>query len=541
MDPVLALTVPAADPVAHPGVPTEAPRLRAWVEALPYAKPEDAAARLLERLYRLNRTYVRAAQRRELMALMEHGFERLFRLFLERMLAVRTPRHDRSHRRYVILVRELSTEMAFGYKLVIQPREGPRHADATGLSLYRAIRKLELGLTFASADYCPPPGSAWREIYQLYAEAERRVLTENAFTDRSWLSPDTASIAQLFKRAVLLAMIDPYRLLPGEVWHANEYLAGCAGNARLGPLDASSAGAGTGIVDLAGAKPPAPFSPERAYQPAEQFRMIDPRPLGELLERQRNGLEGPDPILPAGLDAMQPFRAAQLLGRMEQSWLDPAHRETERQACYDWLPVACGIQAIVGQLREPMHSADDYWPASDPPAWSGQAASHLPETPAGSLPSWRQFNCSAGGLGMKVRLPAPPELRVGQLLLIQSSAAPSAKGPQVGVVRRMIERDGTDVEIGIQLLGDRVRPVAVRPVVVGRAPTPDFQPALLLDRPDLDDRGELITPCHLFRQDRELIVDLGNADLRVGPVRLIEASPWIERFEYRVTLRGQPR
>ncbi len=539
MDPLLTLTVPAADPVTRPGILTDPGRLRVWVEALPYAKPEDAAARLLESLYHLNRSPTPAAQRRELMAWLQQAFERLQRIFTDRMLAVRTPRHDKAHRRYTALVRALSAEMAFGYKLVIQPRSGPRHADATGLSLYRAIRMLEIGLVFACAEYRPPPGGAWREIYQLYAEAERRGLTDNAFADRNWPAPApaTASIAQLFKRAVLLAMIDPYRLLPGEVWHANEYLAGCAGKALLEPLAESSPTPGAGVVDLAGAKPPAPFAAGHAYQPAECFRVIDPGPLRSLLELHRGALEGPEPRLPPGLEAMQPFRADQLIGRMEQSWLEPARRESVREESYDWLPVACGIVAIVAQLRELTRANDSFHyaparmdPDRDPPAGPGGR-------PVNRLPSWRQFNRSAGGVGMRVRLPTPQDLRVGQLVLIEDTGATRAKGWLIGVVRRMIERDGTNVEIGVQFLGARAQPVTVRPIVLGRTPTPDLQPALLVDRADNDDRGELITPCNLFRQGRELTVNLGRSKLQVGTLRLLEASPSFERFEYRVTMK----
>jgi len=537
MDPVLTLTVPAADPVTRPGILTDSARLRAWAEALPFAKPESAAERLLESLYHLNRSPAAAAQRRELMAWLQQAFERLHGIFIERMLAVRTPRHDKPYRRYAALVHALSAEMAFGYKLVIQPRSGPRASARTGLSLYRAIRMLEIGLVLACSEYRQPPGGAWREIYQLYAEAERRDLTDNAFPDANWTGADTASIAQLFKRTVLLAMIDPYRLLPGEIWHANEYLSGLAGNALLEPLAESSPAPGAGVVDLAGAKPPVSFATGGVREPAEHFRVIDPQPLHTLLELHRGALEGPDPRFPAGLDAMHPFRANQLIGRIEQCWFEPARRESEREERYDWLPVACGIPAIAAQLRGIARHGGRYPARTDPFAGGEDGPADPGERSSQALPSWHQFNRSATGVGMRVRLPAPQDLQVGQLILIRDAATPRTKGTPVGVVRRMIVRGGTNAEIGVQFLGAGVRPVKVRPLLFGRTQNPDFQPALMLDRPDYDDRGELITPCNLFRQGRELMVDLGRSNLRVGTVRLIEASPWFDRFEYRVTMK----
>ncbi len=536
MKPVMTLTVPVADPVARPGVLTDPARLRAWVDTLPYAKPEDAAERLYETLFRLNRTPAAGIHRRELMIGLQRAFERLYPVFMERTLAARSPRHDKRHHRYAALMRDLSGEMAFGYKLMIQPRRGQSPAEATPLTLYQAIHMLAIGMLFAGASYRPPPASAWREICQLYADAERRGLQDTRVADAAWPSQEGASVALLFKRAILLARIDPYRLPPGELWQANEYLAWYADRAQLGPLSEDPP-PGAAIVDLEGAGPPSSAARGQAYSPAARFRLVDPQPLRDLLEAHRDALEGPDPHFPRGLVGLTAFRASQLIARIEQSWFEPAHRETEREERYDWLPVACGIEAIVAHLREHVRGHDPYRHPADEsvPGMQGTAGKHWQGAPP--LASWHQFNRSAGGLGMRVRHPLPRNLWVGQLVLIQDPLPGRGPGWLVGLVRRMIERRAGTTEIGVQFLGAAVRAAAVRPLMFGRNQSPDLQPALLLERPDYDDRGELITPCNLFRQGRELMVDLGSGALRAGMARLIEASPWFERFEYRVSMK----
>ena len=67
-------------------------------------------------------------------------------------------------------------------------------------------------LRAAYKSYTPVPEGLWREIHQLYLEAEReRVVAEI-------VDPETKeAVVNIYVEALLLALTDPYRLSPGEV------------------------------------------------------------------------------------------------------------------------------------------------------------------------------------------------------------------------------------------------------------------------------------------------------------------------------------
>jgi len=539
LHPRITLTVPVPDRVGHPDAETDPGRLRAKANALPFASPADAASRLLELITGLNRLPPPVPKRPQVVAALQGAYDRLYRCFLDQTLEGRSGINDKRYARLLAQIGSLSTEMAFGYKLAIQPRHGERHTTPSADTLYQAIRMLETGLLLACAAYLPTPGGVWREICQIYDQAERLGLSNKPVTDPSWAGKDAPDIELLFKRVLLLGLLDPYRLAPGDVWHAHEYLTQWTDRTLLTRLtdQGTAHHQAMGLIDLAGDQPPRHLSEGPGPEDGHLWRLLDPSGLREPMESQLESLQASDTRLPKGLDGLDTVRGARLLKCMAHAWLENWERSSPRQERYEWMAVACGIRAIVEHLRR--HSGD---PDLSPDPFSEAQEPGVDDQDASARPMlrWQQFNRSAQGVGMRVQLPAPPELTVGQLVLLPSPENRYRESSLLGVVRRMIKRYHNLAEVGIELIDSNIRPAALRPTVLGRSTPADFQPALILATAESTTRGVVITPANLYRPSRDLVLRLGGESMRVSPGRLLESAPGFERFEYRVTMRDVP-
>ncbi|MGD8307884.1 MAG: hypothetical protein PVG98_00485 [Chromatiales bacterium] len=537
METALSLTVPKSDSVEHPSIEQEAARLGDWIRSLPYGDPESAAKRLGESLYHLNRSPGAVPRRIDLMACYDEAFQRLFGICLRRSLLSRSADQSRSDRRYAELIRKLAVEMAYGYKLVIQPRRAARRAGPTAPALIHALQMLQIGLLFSYARYRPPATSTWTEFCALYAEAERLGLQETPVRVSDDGESHQTTCSALLKRAALLALLDPYRLSPGDIWHADAYLKRWAGRAELTTVEAGQHAEHAAVIDLRGT-PPRPYAPDKAYQPVGRFLLVDPAPLRDVVGTHLEALEDPESRRSQAVATLEPSRAAQLLRHMQHAWYGAPRRQSPRKERYEWLPVASGLGAVVGQLRReprglefaalPTEGAEE---GGRPGPMSGRAAE------SGAL-RLRQFNRSASGVGVRVRLPTPPGLSVGQLVLVKDEGSRNG-GSVLGIVRRMILRDSTNAEVGIEFLETAVAPVELRPLVFGEGRKPDFQPGLIAEGPERGSRGMLLTPRHMFKPGREYMVALRGSNLRVMAERLVESNTGFDRFEYRVSLKDR--
>jgi len=539
LHPRITLTVPVPDRVGHPDAETDPGRLRARANALPFACPTDAASRMLELIARVNRLPPPVPKRPQVMAALQGAYDRLYRCFLDQTLEGPSGINDKRHARLLAQIGSLSTEMAFGYKLAIQPRRGERHTAPSAETIYQAIRMLETGLLLACAAYLPPPGGVWRELCQIFDQAERLGLTRKPVTDPSWADKDAPDIELLFKRVMLLGLLDPYRLAPGDVWHAHEYLTQWAGRTLLARVtdQRTALHPAMGLIDLAGDQPPRRLSEGPGPEDDHPWRLLDPSGLREPMETQLESLQASDARLPKGFEGLDPVRGARLLQGMAHAWLESWQRSSPRQERYEWMAVACGIRAIVEHLRRRSGGTDL---SSDPFDEAQGLGVDEQDGSTGPMLRCQQFDRSAQGIGMRVQLPAPPELTVGQLVLLPSPENRYHESSLLGVVRRMIKRYHSLAEVGIELIDGNIRPAALRPTVFGRSTPADSQPALILATAESTVRGVVITPVNLYRPSRELVLRLGGESMRVAPVRLLESTPGFARFEYRVTMRDIP-
>ena len=146
------------------------------------------------------------------------------------------------------------------------------------------------------------------------------------------------------------------------------------------------------------------------------------------------------------------------------------------------------------------------------------------------------INTSDAGLGLQTSRPHPPELQVGQVVLMRESDDRDEFDENsewfVGVVRRMVNRDANTAEFGIQRLSGKLQPVRIKPIAGDWSQDADFQPALMLERGN-GQAHVLLTPKGMYQDGRQYLLESRAQLSRVGADKLLEGNRHFDRFQFR--------
>ncbi|ROR29560.1 hypothetical protein [Inmirania thermothiophila] len=508
-------TVPEPRAYANPLVERRPARVQAWVDSLPLMDLPRVAAMLEEALAALAREPVPARERLRLLRIYAEPVRALYASFsgpaggpASLSTAQRLALSDRLGR--ILLA------LAAGYKLVVREGRGqrrdPRRDRLVLEALQRALDLQAQVLLHAFRTYAAPPPHAYRELHQLFLYAEQGGVAQRA--DAEGVAPEDR-----YKRILLVAAADPFRLQPGEAELLDDALEGLAPAARLF-VGGCGGGHGRFVIDPAADRPPEPclrLPPERARRPA---RILDAGPLRAALEGMAAGPR-------AG--TVTPLQLA-LLRRIVPQLESPALRRLARRLGEGRVGVALGLAAVHWYLGEEGRAA--LRPRRAESAYGievYEGGEEAPEAPAHSLHEFVLGDESEGGVGLESEGTPPPGLAVGELAAVFRGERLMAAGV-VRWVRR--EADG-GLAAGIARLRCRLLPVRIRPVRGEAGRFPD-QPALYCAAdPARRVPASLITRRILYEPDLPLVVEGMGRTAAVRAGSLILDSGRIARFTLR--------
>ena len=534
------LTVPAPGRVENPSLMRNPARLRAWTDDLPFAIPTDAGQSLLRALSLLNRHALPAADRLDLMAVYQSPYDTLLDI-TRRVLHKQTSFTGPGPLQTLLqLLGKLTREMGYGYKLAINDGIGdPSHRrKGPGLeeALYFASKQLALELMVRYTLYEEAPRSAWRELYLLYREAERCALADTSVSDPGE-SLGSSDVASNLKRIILLSLLDPYRKQPHEVWQVYGFLGHHAPGARIEALPQAAEATGCFVFDLDGSDPPYLCTTPGCLKNRESLRRLNTGELLGVLDQQLVSIRQGGYTAPSGLEAMAEVDAVQLLLGMRIAWKIPPKRRHPRHEAYTWLNAACGVGAAHHRLsaRRP----DDPAQGSDEAEPTDIELGGLSQAPSADKPAsypvfrWRQVNRSDSGAAVHVPLPSTASLQVGQLVLFETDQGGPDADTVGGIVRRFRHIDPSTLEVGIEFLGENMRPITLRPVE-GSGASGGFRAAIsVTPRAAARSSHEIITERGLFGKNREYVVEIGGDYIQLRALTLLESTHRFERFEAR--------
>ncbi|HET9122212.1 MAG TPA: hypothetical protein VFN52_01785 [Acidiferrobacteraceae bacterium] len=466
-------------------------RARNWVSQLPIADSVEAAGQVYRALFHLNRSELEAEDRLELLALYVAPVASVADILSRHLASFSLPLAG-SKRKLADFLRELSMEMAYGYKAALQSLAGRRwrrRPDLLGQSVQCAIRYLGEVLSASYRAYLPCPSGIWKEIHSLYAYAERHGLL-----DQGGVGETPVTIRERYLRVLLLGTAGPYQLPLNECARVESVISQCAGRAALRLPDAGTGKQFRFVVRLTEDAPPGWALPHAADA---NVRLLDVAGVvgfvNRAAERVRRGGSARD----AGLRLeMLDASVLQLLERLLNLWATPALRRHRRVAskALQAVAVASGFRAahyfISGQAGvEVPPERRLHLVSRDLEEFLGL---EVPELDAGlkgdsecyRVSSWFTRDEGAGGLALVRDSAEAVRVQAGELV-----ACERARGVwQLAVVRWLRTPDAQRVEMGLQLVPGRPRAVYVESLE-GKVP------ALLLEDADsADGRRVFVQP-----------------------------------------------
>lgn len=529
----IKLSVPG--PEQNLTVETRPRQVAEWLAALPLTNLNESSRSILDALYALNRSKVAEDTRLKLLELYRTTISNLMPALEAQFSGQPLPLPEKS-RLIASQARQLQTELAYGYKIILLDHATRKLSFGSNkqlpLIVERAIGSLGRMLVVCYQTYAPTPAGVWAEMHILFTYAVEQGIQDEAIPDHEHLS----SVNLAYKQALLLALLDPYRLMQGEVNKVLKYLTQFGGHAHLQPLTQTSNPSGYFLVRLDSDKPPRALAHDTTVTDARTDILLNTIELARLLHQQISRLE-------TGVDAkalLLPFTAKDfgypnLLKRMLKHWGIAPKRLFNRVQHDAKMEICAGIRSIhhflSGDLIGGVVGRKDKAAGHETTEITLELAdSPLDKTSHQTYVSknWLIINESAGGLALSKDPKIDAQVRVGEIIGLRPE---NNEAWNIGVVRWVSSENPNHLQLGAQMLAPAAAPVMLRPLIT-HAGAP-FQPALLLPEiPALKQPATLVCLRGSFLPQREFLLDQHGTPQNVRATRLLEQTATFDLFEF---------
>ena len=526
---------------------------RSWLNTLSRGDSNLAARELYRSLYTLNRLDLRPKTREGILELYRYPVNRVAAAN-QSQLGQQTFPLTENARRLTEIVRELLREMATGYKIVVVDSHATWRQrlfrKSIAVPIERSLRYLGELLVHCYHVYMAYPPLIWLEVHELYRYAQQLGLEQVPVDISKREGAGTTNINERYSQICLLGLTNPYRLPQGEARKVHSFLYRWSGMAGLHHSDASAPKPGWFYIDLLRDGPPVISRKPVAASMVKRIRVLDASALNERIRSFVRQLEKGVPAseLRVGTECLD-SACLEMFRHMLDSWDEVGRRQHGRSqgkglvsacigiasahffadGCRPFLPPKDSAEnGLVMKFGDPGDKDQQFIDFDVPIEIDSLAVYNDSDTV--SLPKddfhithWQIVDQSLKGMLLRSRESPGMQIRVGDILGIQFEAS-ADRVWRPAVIRRLQGDMQGFVEIGIELLGSRYEPVALR-VTNGRTA---YIPALLLPAVD--------TPEHTRPQslmfDRGAFRDLSSVQLKIRTaeqVRLIRPLKLAER------------
>jgi len=501
-------------------------KTKAWLEALPLANIVESARNVSEALISLNRTPLDISTRLKLLELYSTAINNLVPELEHKYTMVALPLPEKN-RQAANLARRLYVELAYGYKIILMDHLEKKRIRIGGrahlhLLIQRAMDALSKALCAFYKTYSPTPSGMWSEIHQLAQLALLRNLHDKP------LDGGRNSVSSTYKRALLLALANPYKLMQGEVDKVTDYLVEHANLAKLYPIQDKRSASGVFVINLDSDAPPKSID-QNAKTTTYNHILLGTDALVSTLNEQIARLETASMQRTLNLaDHAKQVSYIGLMRRLLKDWTFMPKRKFQRKINEAVMEVCVGLRAmchfILSQSeaveQTPLDFRIDTIPGTDRTGQTEHA--HFASS------QWAVTNESAGGIGLKCASALSQPIRIGEIIGLRSQ---DNQNWTIGVVRRVFSEDSDRVELGVQMLAPTAAPITIKPVVAG--PKETFQAALLLPeiRP-LQQPATIVAAPATFRSKLEYLVYKNGVVSHVRAMRLVDQTASFDQFQF---------
>ncbi len=487
----LVIQVPKLNDFNSPAVVTDRKQVSQWLDDLPILNLSRVLSQLIDAVEPMVINPLDATLRMQLLELYRRSTISLYPSANKENLRA-LPIDARQRKQASIDTGTLCNHLANGYKRIVADayREGTQmlKQPLMHIATQRALEMLALVVLHAYRSYSSLPGFIWLEIHQLYGLAERQQAVETAIPGSS----QQVTISYLYRRLMLLSIVDPFHMAEGEAFQTYKQLGQiihlCKIENRL-TQEASEY-----MIDLLGDSPPIPASRCKPDTVIDAPRTLN---ITGLLQ----------------FASQHDYAALQQSSRPEDIPLRLFHpdaakdrtRQDERQPANHRVSLCFGLSELCKLLGD----------ADAEPA----------------LHQWRIQNTSASGIAVKSSHDLPVDLYVGDLVGIEQKDEPqNDDGPvQAAQIRWMREDDNGNTEIGLEYLAGELQAMRCRLADDDPLNSRDYYGLHL----ETADHSELILPKGAYRRGRILSMQLQGVLLSVEAGFLKMDTLSFDRFSYK--------
>jgi hypothetical protein len=498
-------------------------QVKAWIESLPLAQSMDSTRKMCVHLAQLNRAKLDQDTR---LAILEAyrapaatALEELDAVYSKATLPL-TPKA----REALMLARDLTTELAMGYKITLVDKgSGLLSAFSSKKGLpSQILRALEYKFALLRASYksyTPVPQGVWRDMHQLYLHAEQEKV-EREVVDAEAKS----TVFDQYCEALLLSLCDPYRLVQGELDKIVAQARAWRGLVTLQQSRPPTRPGGHFLVPCDLDRTPKPIISPNEETGGPNWRLLDANPIVDKLRAKKQAAETGNASATM-MKALGPEGLA-LLARLITLWGDPPKRAYRRNPGDSTVAICVGIKAV------------GHFVSFEPRMNAAQEADALKRgitMPLMALPTddasqpipvfeWEVVNESQGGLKVRRMGATQQPIAVGEVVGVKLR---DRSRWTIAAVRWITVFDEGGMEFGIQFLGSMARPVWVQSTITS---APQAKAGLLLAYADSGEIDSLLTQPNTYSDLREFEVNEEGVVVTMRASNLIEKTGRFELF-----------
>jgi hypothetical protein len=374
--------------------------------------------------------------------------------------------------------------------------------------IHRCLQCTARVLVNSYMSYAPVPPRTWHDAHAVYSFARERNLHQHP------VAPDQpeATPERLYVQSLLLALANPYGLMPGQLTIVLRYLQEHAHWAKLTDVAPVHRMAKAVAIIPVGHDFP-PFSANKGGSIDGSKLFLLTFDLAFQIQEQLRALEaGAD--VPTGIanDASSRFQYLALLKRLLRQWAIPPARQFNRLPSRARVVMCAGLSGV-WQYSRGVHAGVANPPTGLPPMTSCQVINH---TPAGY--ALRQIDAS------------PAALRIGDLIALRVEGR---SGVQVAMVRWFRNTmKSSALEFGCELLSEAPEAAAA---AAEDAPQGSLTPVVVLPEETSGAdaaSSQLITPANTFALEQAVNLRRGNDSGFAVLTKLVEQGPGFELYEF---------
>jgi hypothetical protein len=495
----LLLTTPEQHGFQDPTIELDEKRVQQWLSGLPVLNAGESIRMVLRALDPLNEQRLDIDKRLRLLGIYEATVRRLYES-AEPLRLRQQPLSVQQRQASVDDVERLCLAMADGFKIVVKQMYDAAAHEADAQRYLQAIRGALLHLVAVLVHsyrfYRPEPSHLFLELNQLYRLARHHGLHDRRISDEA--SGIQISLAGIYQAACMLALIDPFSAQEGEADRYYHALLHYASNARIIPGDSwQGVPEGLFFIDLRSDRRPRHCVFLEMPVTGEDPCLLDARlPLEHMhktllaLPSDRRRQRAETAILRALLPELTPRNK----------------RRSERRAEERWIEVVVGLASIGEWLLQ------------------RQQGNHPPAT------RWKVKDRSEQGYCLAWGESAASVLQVGDLVCIVADSEADKQAFQLLTVRWLRDDREQGTELGVEKLQGVPGPVTM---VLQQESGPETHQALFLTpEPGEESSARVVAPAQVYRENRSLLLHVGEREVRIRCARAIEQLPGFDCFEF---------